>query len=163
MSKLLIIGLGSHGKVVKEIADCLGIYKRIEFLDDNSDEAIGTIDELEYFRKDFDSAFVSIGDNNLREKFINELKLAGYDIPVLIHPTAYVSKSCIIKNGTLVEPKAIVNTNSQIGEGCIVSVGAIIDHDVVVEDYCHVNAGAVIKAGSKIDIKTKIDFCQIVG
>ena len=39
--KLLIIGAGGHGQVVAEIAMDLG-YSKIDFIDDNSEIAIGT-------------------------------------------------------------------------------------------------------------------------
>ena len=42
MKKLLIIGYGGHGKVVREIAEDIG-YTDIAFLDDNNNEAIGKI------------------------------------------------------------------------------------------------------------------------
>lgn len=35
MSKLLILGAGQYGAVAKEIAESIGIYDAISFLDDN--------------------------------------------------------------------------------------------------------------------------------
>lgn len=43
----------------------------------------------------------------------------GYSVPILVHPTAYVSKSARIGSGTIIEPKAIVNANAAIGNGCL--------------------------------------------
>jgi hypothetical protein len=40
MKSLLIIGAGSHGRVVAETAEVCG-YDKIDFLDDNSRNAIG--------------------------------------------------------------------------------------------------------------------------
>lgn len=133
MKKLLIIGAGGHGRVVKEVAESTGQYDRIDFLDDNSKDAIGTIDDLENLHDQYDSAFVGIGNNSFRMECIERLKNIGYEIPVLVHPTTYISKSANIGIGTAVEPKALVNANTQVGEGCIISVGSIIDHDVVSE------------------------------
>lgn len=162
MKKLLIVGAGGHGKVVKEVAEASGQYEKIDFLDDNSEDAIGKINELEKFKDEYDSAFVGIGNNQFRMESIEKIKAMGYEIPVLIHPTAYISKSANIGVGTVVEPKALVNTNTKIGEGCIISVGAIIDHDVALEDGVHANAGAIVKAGAQIDSLTKLEAGQIV-
>jgi UDP-N-acetylbacillosamine N-acetyltransferase len=161
MNQLLIIGAGGHGKVVAEIAKDLQ-YENIAFLDDNSPEAIGRVDDLEKFKGQYKNAFVGIGNNELRRELICKLQDCGYTIPVLIHPSAYVSKTAVVGIGTVVEPKAIVNANSQIGEGCIVSVGAIIDHDVKVGEFCHINAGAIVKAGAEISNFRKLEAGEIV-
>ena len=158
---LLIIGAGGHGKVVKEIAEALG-YTNIAFLDDNSAEAIGKIADSKAFVNQFQEAFVGIGNNKFRSELLTRLEQEGFAIPVLIHPTAYVSKSAVIGNGTVVEPMAIVNANSKIGIGCIVSVGSIVDHDAALEDCVHVNAGAICKAGSFVSKETKLEAGQVV-
>lgn len=158
---LLIIGAGGHGKVVKEIAELLG-YQGIDFLDDNSSEAIDKIADSQNFVKDYQYAFVGIGNNKFRGELLKRLEQEGFEIPSLIHPTAYISKSAVIGKGTVVEPMAIVNANSKVGAGCIISVGAIVDHDVVLEDCVHVNAGAICKAGSFVAKETKLEAGQVV-
>lgn len=158
---LLIIGAGGHGRVVAEIAQDCG-YKKIAFLDDNSKDAIGKINEMQKFVSLYKEAFVAIGNNKVRGEILTQLKETGYEMPVLIHPTAYISKSAIIKPGTVVEPKAIVNTNAAIEEGCIISVGAIVDHDTQLEKYVHVNAGAIVKAGAIIEAYRKLEAGEVV-
>lgn len=158
---ILIIGAGGHGKVVKEIAEALG-YTNIAFLDDNSTEAIGKIVDSKAYVYQYSEAFVGIGNNKFRGEILNRLEQEGFTIPVLIHPTAYISKSATIEKGTVVEPKAIVNANSKVGCGCIISVGSIVDHDVVLEGCVHVNAGAICKAGSFVAKETKLEAGQVV-
>lgn len=161
MKTLLIIGAGGHGKVVAEIASTNG-YDKVAFLDDNSSEAIGKINELERFKDHFEEAFVEIGNNVVRKELICKLENTGYEIPVLIHPTAYISKSAEISAGTVIEPHAVVNANSIIGKGCIVSVGAIVDHNSVLQDYVHVNAGAIISAGANIKTYKKVEAGKVI-
>lgn len=162
MSKsLLIIGAGGHGQVVKEVAEALG-YDEIAFLDDNSSKSIGKIADSQKFVKEYEYAFVGIGNNKFRNELLQRLEQEGYEIPALLHPTAYISKTAVIGKGTVVEPKAIVNANSRVGLGCIISVGAIVDHDVVLEDCVHVNAGAICKAGSRIKAFIKVDTGEII-
>lgn len=157
---ILIIGAGSHGKLVTEVAEACG-YDNAVFLDDNNPAAIGKLSEIERFRDRFDYAFVSIGNNALREQLIHRLETAGYVIPKLIHPTAYISKSAQIGNGTLVCPMAVINTNVVVGNGCFISAGAIVDHNAVIGECCHINAGAVVKAGAHIKAGTKLDAGQV--
>lgn len=159
--ELLIIGSGGHGKVVAEVARACG-YDTIAFLDDQAPEAIGTIRDLERFADRYEHVFIGIGSNPLRAQLYARAEAAGYTVPVLIHPTAYVSPSARIEAGTVVEPKAIVNANTLIKIGTIVSVGAIVDHDVLVEPFSHINAGAIVKAGAKVPSGTKLEAGQVV-
>lgn len=159
---LLIIGAGGHGKVVKEVAEAMCAFDKIDFADDNSDEAVGKIADIEQLRTIYDAAFVGIGNNRFRGEILTKLESCAYHIPTLIHPTAYVSKTAEIAKGTVVEPKAIINANSIVGEGCIISVGAIVDHDVVLERCVHVNAGAICKAGSVVGAGVKLEAGQVV-
>jgi len=160
--KLLIIGAGGHGQVVKEIAEAIGEYEAIDFVDDKSENVVGKVSDIEKFHSEYDSAFVGIGNNIHREKLITELEHIGYTIPVLIHPTAYVSKSAKISKGTVIEPKAVVNANAKIGIGCIISVGTIIDHDVVIGDYVHANSGSIVCDARSVDKGIKIDAGEII-
>ncbi len=41
MSTLVILGAGQYGLVAKEIAESLGVYDKILFLDDNNPKAEG--------------------------------------------------------------------------------------------------------------------------
>ena len=159
--KILIIGAGGHGKVVKEVAEACG-YKKVDFLDDNSSDAIGKIQELNLYLNEYENAIVGIGNNLFRNEMLDRLKKAGYQIPVLIHPTAYVSPSAIVSEGTVIEPLAIVNANSQVCKGCIISVGAIVDHNVVLEECVHVNAGAIVKAGARVVQNRKLEAGKVV-
>lgn len=129
--------------------------KRLLFLDDSSSCAIGKLDEMASFVS-YKEAFVAIGDNELREVLLNRLFSCGYEIPTLVHPSAYVSCSASIAKGVLVEPHAIINTNAKIDTGSIISIGAVIDHDATLESCVHINAGTVISAGTTVTKYKKI-------
>ena len=165
--KLLILGAGGHGKVVREVAlslkkNDISVYEDISFLDDHSSEAIGKIESLKEFVGKYDEVICGIGNNAVRKKLLEQAEQIGFCIPVLIHPTAYVSPSASVEAGNVVEPKAIVNANSVVEKGCIISVGAIVDHDAVVGEYSHVNAGAICKAGSTIEAGRKLEAGEVV-
>lgn len=157
---LLILGAGTHGEVVKEIALACG-YKKIAFLDDNSNIAIGKIKNIDEFLE-YTDVVVSIGIGDLRECLLNQALKLGFQIPVLIHPSAYVSPSASIGMGTIVEPKSIINSNVIIDEGVIVSVGAIIDHNAKIDKYSQVNAGCIIKSGASVNSYVKLEVGEVV-
>lgn len=162
MKRLLIIGAGGHGQVVKEIAEACG-YETIDFLDDNSPNAVGKVNETPYKAPNYDGVIVGIGNNAIRCRISEQLeKVEGINYVTLIHPSAYVSISAIIGKGTVVEPHAIINANAKIGEGCIISVGSIIDHDSSIGYFTHINAGAICMAGSNVRALTKVNAGEII-
>lgn len=156
---LLILGAGSHGRVVREVAEATGQYENIAFLDDNTSQsdAIGKLSDYDKFIGQFNYAFVAIGNAEVRKKY-QELLMDSYKIATLVHPAAHISPSASVGKGTVVMARAVVQTNSNIGVGCIISAGAIVDHDSVVGDYCHINAGAVIPSMSTVVTMTKVDY-----
>ncbi len=76
MRRLLIIGAGGHGKVVAEIAADLG-YEEIDFVDDQSPEAVGKTTDLVQLAGQYKEAFVGIGNNRLRGELIGRLRRCG--------------------------------------------------------------------------------------
>lgn len=162
-NNLLIIGAGGHGRVVKETAESMGIFGEIDFLDDNSKLAVGKIDEYRKFSKKYKYAFVALGNPELRRDTIKKLKELEYEIPVIIHPTAYVSQSVVVGEGGFIGVNATINTNVVIEEGCIVGIGALIDHDSSMGAFSYVNAGGIVKAGTRVEEGIKIEsgmVCQ---
>ena len=152
MNKVLIIGAGSHGRVVAETAEACGY--NVAFLDDQPGvNVVGSLDEIEQYASQYDGVIVSIGDNEKRKELLKKIT----NPITLIHPRSYISLTASIGKGTIILPGAVVNTRAVIGKGCIISIGALIDHDSVVGDYCHINAGAVIEAGCIIPFNTKVD------
>lgn len=153
MRNLLILGAGGHGKVIAEAAELEKKYDEIAFLDDNSDtdrifnfSVIGKLDDYRKFKDKYRYAFVAIGNNTVRLKFINELIKEGFMIPNIVHPNASISKYSKIEIGTAILSGAIVNTNSIIGKGCILNINSIVDHDCNVEDGVHISSGAIVRS-----------------
>lgn len=154
--KLLILGAGGHGRVVRETAEAIGCFESIEFLDDQNPDAAGKLDEYESFCDRFDAAFVAIGENRTRGLWFEKLRLAGYHIPTLIHPRAYISPSATIGAGTIIEPLACINSNIIIGSGCIVAISSVVDHDCQIGDYSHLECGVILKPRSVVNSYIKV-------
>lgn len=161
MNNLLIIGAGQYGMVVKEIAGTLA-YDKIDFLDDNSEKAVGKIADIAKVKDEYKNAVVAIGNADIRLKLITELEKAGYDIPMLVHEKAYVSKSAVISKGSIIEPMAVIHTDVRIGTGCLISAGAVINHNCIIEDGCHIDCGTVIGARAVVKSKTNTKYGEII-
>lgn len=141
---LLILGSGSHGQEVKELAQNLRVFRKISFLDDIYPErAIGPCKDFERYLSEYLVAIPAIGDAEVRMRWMKELVASGFVIPTLIHPTAIISPSAEVGNGTVICARATVGPNAVIGKGCIIASGATIDRNVVISNWDEVECGEV--------------------
>lgn len=154
---LLILGAGQYGMLVREVAMSTGRFENIDFLDDASDIAIGSIDTYEKFKDEYKCAFVAIGNSSVRSELLHKLDNAGYELAVIISPNAYVSPSAAIGGGSIVEPMAVVNTGAVLGTGCLVCAGAVVNHNAAVGDCCQIDCNATVSARSSVPGGTKVD------
>ena len=153
---LLILGAGQFGLMAKEIAESMNCFDKIDFLDDNSELAIGRLSDYEKLVVEYSNAIVAIGNPDVRLSWIQRLEEACYRVAVLVAPSAYVSPSAQLMKGTIVEPNATVQANTTVAIGCIVSSGAVIRHNAFVGDCCHLDCNAVVMSGTIVPAKTKV-------
>lgn len=144
---LLILGAGSHGREVMELARSLNVFRKVDFLDDRKTEALGPCAELERWVEEYPAAIAAVGDWDVRRRWLEELALAGFALPVLIHPSAAVSPSAELEYGTVVCARAVIGPGTKVGRGCIISSGAAVDRDAVLKEGTYVSCGQVVSAG----------------
>ena len=142
MNRLIIIGASGHGKVVADITT-LNRYEDIVFLD--NDPTIFSCFGYPVLGPDTMTAeldgdgFVAVGNVKTR-KYLME-RDTGRNFPVLIHPSAVISKEVIIADGSVVVAGPALNPRARMGKGCIVNTSSSIDHDCILGDYCYVAVG----------------------
>lgn len=156
MQNLLILGAGQYGIVVQETALATGSFESIAFLDDNNPTALGKLDSFERYLPRFANAFVAMGNPQLRKEWLGRLERAGFLLPTLIHPAAYVSPTAKLGRGTIVEPMAVVNAGAEVGQGCLLCAGALVNHNSFVQDWCQIDCGAVVPARATVPSGTKV-------
>lgn len=162
--KLLIIGAGGYGKTVADVAKQLGCFEKIAFLDDGKSGSglLGRCEEYAMFCDENTVVYPAFGNNDLRMEWMEVLIEEGVTVPTLVHPSAYVSPTAELGEGTVVLPKAVINTGVTVGAGCIINIGALIDHDTVIEDGVHLAPGAIVKAENRIAALTKIESGEVI-
>jgi len=169
LKSLIILGAGGHGKVVAETALISNRFKSISFLDDKFEHKknsftfrginlIGKLNYAECFscKKTFEYAMVAFGDSNLRLDRIRKLNNFGYEMPSIIHPSAWISPSCNIQQGTVVFAQAAIQSDVIIGEGNIINTGSSVDHDCILGEGVHICPGARIAGNVHIGAKSTI-------
>lgn len=181
--RLVIIGAGGHGQVVFSMVKTLKKYLTIDgkynllFLDDrykqvkdlkqtygtNTYSILGMCSDFVNYIDENTEFYPAFGDNKVRLEWEQKIEQAGGKLASIIHPTAYIADSVIIKEGTVVLPYAIINTGCIIGKACIINVGAIVEHGCVINDACHINSGAIVMAENCVPKYTKVDSGEVIG
>lgn len=153
--KLLIIGAGEYGQLVRETAEQTGEFDTIDFLDDVNPLAVAKLSELNSVQEQYDGCVVAIGNAELRERIFAEI----HHPVTVIHPRALISNTALIGRGCVIEGNASVNSSAVVGDGCFVCSGAIVNHNATAESFCQVDCNAVVGAGSILPKGTKLPAC----
>ncbi|MDY0278746.1 MAG: acetyltransferase [Acholeplasma sp.] len=157
VKELIIIGNGTHSKVVSEIAVENG-YTVIGFIESSSDKknTLGTLSDLDQIKIKYPNAFffIALGSNEIRKEIAEKHPDLVY--ATLISKNAYVSASASIKEGTVIMHRAVVNTNATIGSHSIVNTGAIIEHDNKIGNFTYITSGVTVGSSTTIG-----DLCLI--
>jgi sugar O-acyltransferase (sialic acid O-acetyltransferase NeuD family) len=158
--KVLVYGAGGHGRVVADALLGSDQYELAGFLDDDQNlydsivmglRVMGGEDWLRH-EKTESKALVAlgIGDNVVRQKLAERCKSWGVEIITAVHPSATVSRSANVRQGTVVMAGAVINPGAEIGRGVIVNTGAVVEHDVVIGDYAHVSPNSAMGGAARL-------------
>lgn len=157
-NNLLILGAGQYGAVASEIADSMGCFDRIDFLDDNAPEhAVGFFNDCQYLLTSYSYATVAIGNPELRALWLDRLREYGYKIPVLIHSQAYVSPAATIGEGTIVEPNATIQAHVRVGNACLICSGSVLKHNCEVGDVCYIDCNSTVMPETCVPSGTRVN------
>lgn len=158
--RMVGIGAGGHARVLLEMLQARGDVEVVGLLDTNPElkgakvlgvRVLGSDELLEGLRRDgVTHAFIGVGgtgDNDPRRRLYELARRSGFELVSLVHPSAVVSPSAALGEGTCVCPGAVVAPGAQLGRNVIVNTGAVVEHDCVVGDHAHVASGAVLAGG----------------
>ena len=151
MKKIYIYGASGHGKVIADIARACG-YEIEGFVDDDplKTEFCGYPCIRGGQMGQTIAVAVAIGGNKARKAVFERLKSNGYSLPVLTHPTAVVSPSASVGEGSVVMPLCVINAYASIGVGCIINSGGIDEHDCTIGDFVHISPNAALAGGVSV-------------
>ena len=157
LGRMLIWGAGGHAKVVAELARLCG-YEVKGHVDIDAGRvgeqaepggARVVMDErsfnqlLDDPKRDFDALAVGIGKNAARLAAL-ELFHNVVDLPVLVHPSAVLSSSCVLGAGSVVFANVVVNAAASIGMGAILNSACVVEHDCRLDDGVHISPNATL-------------------
>ena len=160
MKKLVIFGGRGIGMIAASVANDIGDYNFLGFLNDvvpvgetigvySKHKVIGTSNDFLKFMKD-DNVLIFIGYIGMKsEKEVFE-KINSFQIPsdryaTLIHPTAVIPKGyCKIGNGVLMAPLVQISPDTTIEDNCILLPNSFLGHDSTMKRFSHITANSVV-------------------
>lgn len=142
-----LIGASGHAKVILDIL--IESSRKVSgFYDDNLSiqqfKGLKSYGPVSQITPSQDLHIISIGANSIRKKIAAQVNVS---FTTAIHPSAVISKSVDIGDGTVGMAGAVINADSKIGKHCILNTQCSIDHDCIIEDFVHVSPNACITGG----------------
>lgn len=173
MAIINLFGASGHAKVIIDIIKAQGDSTEYLYDDTPHCKEISGIPVLgASLNHPQGKLIISVGNNSLRKEISER-----YDncFTTAIHPSAIISSSAVIGDGSVLMPGAIIQAEVHIGRHCIINTGATIDHECQIGDYVHIAPGAtlcgnvtvgegtLIGVGSKVIPGVKIGKWCIIG
>jgi sugar O-acyltransferase (sialic acid O-acetyltransferase NeuD family) len=172
--KLVVIGAradnGAH-MMLDLIADGV-THEIVAFLDDNPDlwgtrvEGVPVLGPAAAADQALDAgatgAVLFLGTPGDRERIGKHLLAAGLQLPVIVHPRAYVAPSATLGRGTFVGAMATVSTGARVGELVMIGATALVSHHVEVGDYAQVSPGCRLAGRCRIGRRAFLGLGAIV-
>lgn len=140
---MIILGASGHAKVIIEIAQANAMtIDTVYDKDESKVEVLGYPVCHQDVPAQASCLVIAVGNNNIRQQLATNLT-TSFCAP-LIHPTATVSASATIAEGTVVMAGAVINAGAKIGAHVIINSGAVIEHDCVIDDFVHISPNAAL-------------------
>ncbi|MCM4158757.1 acetyltransferase [Antarcticibacterium flavum] len=157
-----LYGASGHAKVIIDIIRSLSL--EVDHIIDD-DPQVKNFNNLEVTHKLTENisngeTIISIGNNEIRKK-ISE-KFAGAIHPAIAHPSAVISPSAKLMQGTVVMANAAVNAAAVIGEHCIINTGATVEHDCKLGNFVHISPNAALAGDVEVGEGSHIGIGAVV-
>lgn len=152
--RLLVYGSQTFALTAAELAFHCG-HEVLGFVDDYSKSAnvIGSFDHISRTYAAESYGFIlAVGYNDLRARWVawERVRCAGYCLPSLVHPRAYVADTAQVGDGCMIMANATVDVRATLGDGVVVWPGACINHDSRIDKNSFVSPNAVVCGHARV-------------
>lgn len=158
-----IYGSGGSGREARDIADMLGAWEEIVFIDDTVEEGIFKGLKrmpFESFCRTYDKenteVIVALGEPEYRKILYDKVRNEGYSFANLIHPKAWISPSAKIGRGIILKTDVLISCDATVGDNVGIEAFVTVGHDCVVSTHCYIAPGVLMGGGSEIGTKSYI-------
>lgn len=178
MKSIIIIGAGGHAAELRDYIRFINLHQGnnnlqvVGFIDDDkqsydhygyAEPFLGTIQDHD-IRNDVDY-LMGIANLAYRQPIIEKFKAAGASFTGLIHPTALISPSAEIGEGTVISHNASVGPKAKIGRFNMLNSRCTIGHDTVLGDYNFISPQVALSGNTRVGNNNLIgtNACTIPG
>ena len=162
MKEIILIGGGGHCKSVVDVIEqesqfvIAGIVEKPELFGKKilGYPVIGNDSDLESLAKKYTFANVTVGQirsPDVRIKLFDLAKQAGFILPKIVYPSAYVSQHAVMGEGTVIMHDALINSGVTIDCNCIINSKALIEHDCKISKNCHISTNVLVNGNVNIE------------
>ena len=141
---------------MKEIAESMGCFEEISFVDNDREGAIGKLEQVETFYPEYNCAIAACDDGTKRLEWNKKLETL-YNIPVLFHMDSTISPSANLMSGCIVEPRAVVGCGNTIGQATVIGANTVVEPYSFIGDSCTLKSGTIVKSTSVLEMGTKTE------
>lgn len=181
MKQVIGLGAGGHSEIIIELLQSRKDLHIVGLLDPNplsgglllGVPVLGGDDHLQrLFRRGVAHAFNGVGgfgQRSFHRKVFERAASFGFRWVDVVHPSAVISPSAQIGEGTVIFAQAVVNTGAQIGRNVIVNTAVTVDHHCRIGDHVHLAPGVRLAGGvsvgsnAQIGIGTVVKECITIG
>jgi sugar O-acyltransferase (sialic acid O-acetyltransferase NeuD family) len=165
-NRIIILGAGGQGMEILDIINKTNVFDFVGFVDPSGaseyfgHRILGNDDHLDEIRaQGIKFAAIAAGWLNIdrTKKLIEKVLKAGFNLPNLVHPTAYVYPTAKLLGGVQVFANSVVGANAEIGFASVVQNLALISHD------SKIGRAVFIAPGAKIAGNVKVGDFAIIG
>ena len=155
---VIVLGGGGHAKVLIDALQLSGInilgiidpqlkagdlgFASLPILGDDQAVSRYSPDEIELV-----NGIGSLPGNDIRAKLFSDYSDKGYSFATVVHPSAIVSKSCLMQDGSQIMARCVLQPGAIIGKNTIINTGAIVEHDCEIGANNHLAPGVVLSGG----------------
>lgn len=172
---------GGFGKEIFDIAirdnSKNNRWDKIFFIDDNLPNNSQTYISKSYTFDDLSAAsdrssleiVIANGEPAIKEKLYRKVKTAGFSLGKVIDPSAIISPTAFLGEGTIITFHCTVASSAVLGNNVALNVKAIVGHDITINDHSvissmvNIGGACVVGARTYIGMASQIKEGLIVG
>lgn len=181
-SRLLILGSGSFAVEALDIAELMGTFEVLGFVNSVDRILPSTLHSgLPVYSTDTlpaapDDCMIVAGIvSNKRRAFVEQVSALGYRAATLVHPSSVVSPRATIGEGCIIGAAAVVASNTRLQPHVILNRGCLVGHGNDIGAFSTVGPGAniagtvtvgenaYIGVGAVVRDRLSIGACAVVG
>lgn len=167
--KIVILGTNLFAPEVVDLIEDTGQYEVTAFIENWDRANVGQsflgrpvlwIDNATSLASSH-KAVCSLGTTH-RKNFVEQASSLGFKFTTLIHPTARISRTSSVKEGTIISAGVIIGAYAVIGSQTIVNRGCLIGHHTKIHDYVTISPGVNIAGAVTIGTRSYIGMGAII-